>query len=82
MNFLKAVVVACLTAGSAMLMWIGERITEKGVGNGISIVLTINIVSRIPSDLSFFMRTSSKGKTIAKGMLAGVYHCCNHSVLL
>ena len=36
----------------AVLMWIGERITEKGVGNGISIVLTINIISRIPEDLS------------------------------
>ena len=44
-------VVAILTAGSAVLMWIGERITEKGVGNGISIVLTINIISRIPEDL-------------------------------
>ena len=44
-------VVASLTAGSAVLMWIGERITEKGVGNGISIVLTINIISRIPQDL-------------------------------
>ena len=43
--------VATLTAGSAVLMWIGERITEKGVGNGISIVLTINIISRIPEDL-------------------------------
>ena len=43
--------VTSLTAGSAVLMWIGERITEKGVGNGISIVLTINIVSRIPEDL-------------------------------
>ena len=45
-------VVTSLTAGSAVLMWIGERITEKGVGNGISIVLTINIISRIPEDLS------------------------------
>lgn len=45
-------VVAALTAGSAFLMWIGERITENGVGNGISIVLTINIVSRMPQDLA------------------------------
>ena len=44
-------VIAALTAGSAFIMWIGERITEKGVGNGISIVLTINIISRIPEDL-------------------------------
>ena len=71
MSFLKGiVVVASLTAGSAMLMWLGERITEKGVGNGISIVLTINIVSRIPSDISLLYENFVKGKTIAKGMLA------------
>ncbi len=46
------VVVAALTAGSAFIMWIGERITEHGVGNGISIVLTINIISRVPEDLA------------------------------
>ena len=32
-------------------MWVGERITEKGIGNGISIVLMINILSRVPNDL-------------------------------
>lgn len=45
-------VVVALTAGSAFIMWIGEKITEYGVGNGISVVLVINIVSRIPNDLS------------------------------
>ena len=44
-------VITSLTAGSAFIMWIGERITENGIGNGISIVLTINIISRIPEDL-------------------------------
>ena len=73
MNFFKGVVVvACLTAGSAMLMWLGERITEKGVGNGISIVLTINIISRVPSDLALLYENFIKGKTIAKGTLAGI----------
>lgn len=73
MNFGKGlVVVATLTAGSAMLMWIGERITEKGIGNGISIVLTVNIVSRIPSDLGLLYENFVKGKTIAKGGLAAV----------
>lgn len=73
MNIWKGiVVVVCLTAGSAMLMWIGERITEKGIGNGISIVLTVNIVSRIPSDLSLLYENFVKNKTIAKGMLAAV----------
>lgn len=48
-NIILAVVT--MTAGSAVIMWIGERITENGVGNGISIVLTINILSRMPSDI-------------------------------
>ena len=53
-NFVNvAVAVLTLTAGSAFLMWVGERITEKGIGNGISIVLLINIISRMPSDLPF-----------------------------
>lgn len=43
--------VVTMTAGSALLMWMGERITENGVGNGISIVLMINIIARIPDDL-------------------------------
>ena len=45
------VAVATMTAGSALLMWIGEQITEKGVGNGISIVLLFNILSSIPTDI-------------------------------
>ena len=45
-----------LTAGSAVLMWIGERITEKGVGNGISIVLTINIISVSYTHLDVYKR--------------------------
>ena len=64
--------VTSLTAGSAVLMWIGERITEKGVGNGISIVLVINIVSRIPNDLKTLFEQFIKDKTVAKGTLAAV----------
>ncbi|EJP20073.1 preprotein translocase, SecY subunit [Peptostreptococcaceae bacterium AS15] len=41
-------VVLTLTAGSAFLMWLGEQITEKGIGNGISIIIFAGIVSRIP----------------------------------
>ncbi|MCR4829937.1 MAG: preprotein translocase subunit SecY [Pseudobutyrivibrio sp.] len=65
-------VVAALTAGSAVLMWIGERITEKGIGNGISIVLTINIISRIPSDLTKLYEQYMAGRTIPKATLAAV----------
>ena len=65
-------VIAALTAGSAFLMWIGERITERGVGNGISIVLAINIISRVPSDLSNLYEQFIKGKAVATGALAAV----------
>lgn len=64
------VVVATLTAGSAMLMWLGERITENGVGNGISIVLLINIISGMPSDFATLYSTFVAPRTIAKGVLA------------
>lgn len=43
------VVVLCLTAGSAFVMWLGEQINEKGIGNGISIILFAGIVSRMPT---------------------------------
>ena len=70
-NFVNAaIVVLTLTAGSAFLMWIGERITEKGVGNGISIVLVINIISRIPSDMKTLFDQFVKGKAIASACLA------------
>lgn len=64
--------VVSLTAGSAFLMWIGEQITEKGVGNGISIVLLINIISRIPQDLVSLFNKFIKGKSVANMLVAGV----------
>jgi len=64
--------IAALTAGSTFLMWIGERITEKGVGNGISIVLIINIISRLPDDLLGLYEQFIKGKSIAVGVVAAV----------
>lgn len=46
--FAAFVIVLCLTAGSAIIMWLGERIDEKGIGNGISILLFAGIISRAP----------------------------------
>ena len=65
-------VIVALTAGSAFLMWIGERITEHGVGNGISIVLTINILSRMPQDITHLFEQFVIGKSIAKGVVAAI----------
>ena len=66
------VCVITLTAGSAFLMWVGERITEKGIGNGISIVLVINIISRLPQDLSNLFEQFVFGKAPATAILAVV----------
>lgn len=58
------VAVVTMTAGSAFLMWIGERITDKGVGNGISIVLLFNIISSIPEDVNTTYTKFLRGKNI------------------
>ena len=63
-------VIFTLTAGSAVLMWIGERITEKGVGNGISIVLLINIVSGTPQDMMTLYERFMAGKSVAVATVA------------
>ena len=49
--FSISIVVLVLTAGTAFLMWLGEQITDKGIGNGISIIIFAGIISRIPHDI-------------------------------
>jgi preprotein translocase subunit SecY len=44
----RLMTVLTMTSGTMLLMWLGEQITERGIGNGISLVITINIVSRLP----------------------------------
>lgn len=66
------IVIAAMTAGSALLMWIGERITEKGVGNGISIVLLINIVSSLPQDVLMLYERFMAGKSVAVATVAAI----------
>ena len=65
-------VVAALVAGSCFIMWIGERITEKGVGNGISVVLLINIVSRMPDDFAALYMQFMKGKAVPMALISAV----------
>lgn len=64
--------IVCLTAGSVFVMWLGEQITDKGVGNGISIILLCNIVSRMPSDLYNLYQKFMEGKQISNVIIAGV----------
>lgn len=67
------VAIAAMTAGSAFLMWIGERITDKGVGNGISIVLLINIISSLPNDLGTLVeRFILNSKSVATAVVAAL----------
>ncbi len=47
--FMGAVVALCLTAGSAFIMWLGEQVSDRGIGNGISIILFAGIVARVPT---------------------------------
>ena len=58
-----------MTAGSTFLMWIGERITDRGVGNGISVILLVNIVSSLPSDFMTLYTTFVQGQEIVIGIL-------------
>ncbi len=54
-------IVVCLTAGTALIMWIGERITEKGIGNGISLLIFISIVSGLPGTVIGMFQSIAAG---------------------
>ena len=56
-----AVIILSFTAGSAFVMWLGEQITEFGIGNGISIILFANIISRLPSGISTMVTNVANG---------------------
>ncbi len=55
------VIILSLTAGSTLLMWMGEEVNEKGIGNGISILLFAGIVSRFPNDVMIFHEQFKRG---------------------
>ena len=55
------VIVVSFTAGSAFVMWLGEQITEFGIGNGISIILFAGIISRVPSAVSYMIQLTNQG---------------------
>ena len=56
-------IVLCLTAGTALIMWIGEHITENGVGNGISLIIFINIISQLPKTVIVLISRVGAGYT-------------------
>lgn len=61
MIFEAVVIVLCFTAGSALVMWLGEQINDRGIGNGISIILFAGIVSRIPTLMASLWQYFQKG---------------------
>ena len=68
-----ATVALAFTAGTVFLMWLGDRIAEKGVGNGISVILLINIVARLPQDLNTLVTTFVTGaSTVVWGVISAV----------
>ena len=55
------VVIVCYTAGTALVMWLGEQINEKGIGNGISMILFAGIVARMPTTIANLYQYMDKG---------------------
>ena len=69
------VIVLSFTAGSAFVMWLGEQVNEFGIGNGISIILFANIISRIPSGVGHIISSLANGSMAwytAIGLIIGI----------
>lgn len=65
-------IIATLTAGSCIIMWLGERISDKGIGSGISIILLVNIVSKMPADFANLYEMFIKNKDMVQAIVAAV----------
>ncbi|MCR5598411.1 MAG: preprotein translocase subunit SecY [Lachnospiraceae bacterium] len=66
-------VAVALTAGAAFVMWLGEQISQKGIGNGSSIILVFNIAARIPSDMvGLYERFVKNADNVGRAILAAV----------
>jgi len=72
-NLQKVIVVITLVAGTSFLIWIGERITEKGIGNGISLIIFVGIISRLPGELINAIRLIRIGQlSIIKALIFAI----------
>jgi preprotein translocase subunit SecY len=58
----RLLTVLTITSGTMLLMWMGEQITQRGIGNGVSIIITIGIVERLPSAVITLVRTTFTGE--------------------
>ncbi|MBK7703432.1 MAG: preprotein translocase subunit SecY [bacterium] len=70
----KLVTMLTLTTGTMFVMWLGEQITERGIGNGISLIIFIGIIARYPTDvLNTFQQLRSGGLHVAVGLIVAVF---------
>ncbi len=69
--FEAIVIILVLTAGTTLVMWLGEQINDRGIGNGISIILFAGIISRIPTEASMLFSSDPQVGYISRG---GIYY--------
>ena len=76
--FQAIVIISVLTAGTTLVMWLGEQVNGKGIGNGISIILFAGIISRIPTEMTMLFGVNSNGY-FGRG---GIYYFLSPFVLV
>ena len=83
------VFIATMTTGTVMLMWIGEQITENGIGNGISLIITLGIVSSLPSAVGLIIQQLNLDSQVPGQMnfasvlaLIGVFVCVTWGTIM
>ena len=71
-TFFQVSSVIILTAGTMFVMWLGEKITDKGIGNGISLIIMIGIVARMPQNFVFEVGVRMNGAVGAVGLIVEI----------
>ncbi len=67
--FTEIVIIACFTAGASLVVWLGDQISEKGLGNGMSMLIFAGIVARGPAEVGNFIAYLKDGTTVQKIMV-------------
>ncbi|PIE12107.1 MAG: preprotein translocase subunit SecY [Rhodobacterales bacterium] len=70
--FFRAACVITLVGGTMFLMWLGEQITARGIGNGISLIIFVGIIAEIPAALAQFLSQGRSG-AVSPGVIVGVF---------
>lgn len=67
--FSEIVIIACFTAGASLIIWLGDRINDKGIGNGISMILFAGIIARCPADIYGLIKSAVEQGTFSAYLL-------------